>query len=190
MKFGIIASALVGTMMLVLPASRADAALIDYVWSNASITLQESDQGSPGGIATLTGGFTWDTTTHAVTAVNTLVGGPAIPGLYTTAYNPPSNPSSSSIFLGDLFGVGFSVVFTSSLDLGGPAALKPGFDGGGENVLFFNNDEAWKATSTTGFAVAAVPEPSTWAMIILGFAGVGLMAHRRSRKNQRQALVA
>jgi hypothetical protein len=27
--------------------------------------------------------------------------------------------------------------------------------------------------------VAAVPEPSTWAMILLGFAGVGFMAYRR-----------
>jgi hypothetical protein len=32
----------------------------------------------------------------------------------------------------------------------------------------------------TGFnAVAPVPEPSTWAMMILGFAGVGFMAYRR-----------
>ncbi len=29
----------------------------------------------------------------------------------------------------------------------------------------------------------AVPESSTWAMMILGFAGVGFMAYRRSRKN-------
>jgi len=28
-------------------------------------------------------------------------------------------------------------------------------------------------------AVAVVPEPSTWAMMILGFCGVGLMAYRR-----------
>jgi hypothetical protein len=28
-------------------------------------------------------------------------------------------------------------------------------------------------------AVAAVPEPSTWAMMVLGFAGVGFMAYRR-----------
>ena len=27
--------------------------------------------------------------------------------------------------------------------------------------------------------VAAVPEPSTWAMMILGFAGIGFMAYRR-----------
>jgi hypothetical protein len=30
-----------------------------------------------------------------------------------------------------------------------------------------------------GYAVAAVPEPSTWAMMVLGFAGVGFMAYRR-----------
>jgi hypothetical protein len=34
-----------------------------------------------------------------------------------------------------------------------------------------------------GFLHAAVPEPSTWAMMLLGFAGVGFMAYRRSRKN-------
>jgi hypothetical protein len=37
----------------------------------------------------------------------------------------------------------------------------------------------------TGFAangVGAIPEPSTWAMLIIGFAGVGFMAYRR--KNQ------
>ena len=33
----------------------------------------------------------------------------------------------------------------------------------------------------TGFT-AAVPEPSTWAMLILGFAGVGFMAYRRKIK--------
>jgi hypothetical protein len=29
--------------------------------------------------------------------------------------------------------------------------------------------------------VAAVPEPSTWAMMILGFAGVAFMAYRRKQ---------
>jgi PEP-CTERM motif len=28
----------------------------------------------------------------------------------------------------------------------------------------------------------AVPEPSTWAMLILGFAGIGFMAYRRKNK--------
>jgi len=35
-----------------------------------------------------------------------------------------------------------------------------------------------------------VPEPCTWAMMILGFAGVGFMAYRRSRKDQAFALAA
>jgi PEP-CTERM motif len=32
-------------------------------------------------------------------------------------------------------------------------------------------------------ALGAVPEPSTWAMMILGFAGVGFMAYRRRKDN-------
>lgn len=31
--------------------------------------------------------------------------------------------------------------------------------------------------------VAAVPEPATWAMMFLGFAGVGTMAYRRRKSN-------
>ena len=31
-------------------------------------------------------------------------------------------------------------------------------------------------------AVAAVPEPSTWAMMLLGFAGIGFLAYRRKSK--------
>ena len=29
------------------------------------------------------------------------------------------------------------------------------------------------------YVLSAVPEPSTWAMMILGFFGVGFMAYRR-----------
>jgi hypothetical protein len=35
---------------------------------------------------------------------------------------------------------------------------------------------------TSSLLVTAVPEPSTWAMMILGFAGVGFMAYRRKSK--------
>lgn len=40
------------------------------------------------------------------------------------------------------------------------------------------------------YTVSGVPEPSTWAMMFLGFAGVGFMAYRRSRKDQGVALAA
>jgi hypothetical protein len=45
-----------------------------------------------------------------------------------------------------------------------------GYNGGIDNIDF------------TVSAVSAVPEPSTWAMMILGFAGVGFVAYRRKSK--------
>jgi hypothetical protein len=38
--------------------------------------------------------------------------------------------------------------------------------------------------------ISAVPEPSTWAMLILGFAGMGFMAYQRSRIRLRRLAVA
>ena len=35
---------------------------------------------------------------------------------------------------------------------------------------------------SVGALASAVPEPSTWAMMVLGFAGVGFMAYRRKSK--------
>jgi hypothetical protein len=47
---------------------------------------------------------------------------------------------------------------------------------------YFNIGDA-ALTGKTSYTpqVAAVPEPSTWAMMILGFAGVGFMAYRRRK---------
>ena len=47
------------------------------------------------------------------------------------------------------------------------------------NGLFQYNGEDLSLSATTVALTAAVPEPSTWAMMILGFAGVGFMAYRR-----------
>jgi hypothetical protein len=40
----------------------------------------------------------------------------------------------------------------------------------------------WQGIYGTMTPVAAVPEPSTWAMLLLGFAGIGFMAYRRKSK--------
>ena len=45
------------------------------------------------------------------------------------------------------------------------------------SLAFSGNDFAIDDISLT-----AVPEPSTWAMMILGFAGVGFLAHRRRKQ--------
>ena len=52
---------------------------------------------------------------------------------------------------------------------------------GGDNVgLILDNITVDAAAPTQ---TAAVPELSTWAMMILGFAGVGFMAYRRRNSN-------
>lgn len=40
----------------------------------------------------------------------------------------------------------------------------------------------------TTYSITAVPEPSTWAMMLLGFGGLGFLAHRR--RSQASALTA
>jgi hypothetical protein len=39
------------------------------------------------------------------------------------------------------------------------------------------------------FDVPAAPEPSTWTMLLLGFAGLGFMAHRRKLKSHINGLL-
>lgn len=49
--------------------------------------------------------------------------------------------------------------------------------------LTYEFTENFETTTFGTVSVAgAVPEPSTWAMIILGFAGLGFMGHRRRNK--------
>ncbi|MBR0995475.1 PEP-CTERM sorting domain-containing protein [Bradyrhizobium japonicum] len=51
------------------------------------------------------------------------------------------------------------------------------------DITFSTNETAFEFAFTS-----PVPEPSTWAMMILGFAGLGFMAYRR--RNQASALTA
>ena len=49
-------------------------------------------------------------------------------------------------------------------------------------VYTVTTNGAGSASSTIN--IAAVPEPSTWAMMILGFIGVGFMAYRRKDRHR------
>ncbi len=56
---------------------------------------------------------------------------------------------------------------------------------GATAVSYFVDDlhyDGLYQASYTLASVNAVPEPSTWAMMILGFAGIGFMAYRRKSK--------
>jgi hypothetical protein len=52
----------------------------------------------------------------------------------------------------------------------------------GDTFTFTTSSFPGPGTFTAVFNVGAVPEPSTWAMMILGFASVGFMAYRRRSK--------
>jgi uncharacterized protein (TIGR03118 family) len=62
-----------------------------------------------------------------------------------------------------------------------------GGNGGNPNTLYFTDGVNGESNGLFG-SITAVPEPSTWAMMIVGFAGVGFMAYRR--RNQTAALAA
>jgi hypothetical protein len=64
-----------------------------------------------------------------------------------------------------------------SLTVTDPNGVKVGVD---EDALKLKGVIA--AAATVNLSVAAVPEPSTWAMMILGFFGVGFMAYGRQKK--------
>ena len=88
----------------------------------------------------------------------------------------------------DPVGGDFQFRFDSISD-GTPTHLNLLFwNGGGGPIVGTGNQGGFAGTTYT--AVAAVPEPSTWAMMLFGFAGIGFMAYRRSRKDQGLALAA
>jgi hypothetical protein len=70
------------------------------------------------------------------------------------------------------------VLLIFGTDLGG-ARIVPG---GAWQFDTFNDASRSFAVSLNGEQIRAIPEPSTWAMMILGFAGIGFMAYRRKSK--------
>jgi hypothetical protein len=69
------------------------------------------------------------------------------------------------------------VLLTFGTEIGGGALIAPG---GAWHL--YNPTTTSFAVSLNGDQIAPIPEPSTWAMMILGFAGVGYMAYRRKSK--------
>ena len=56
----------------------------------------------------------------------------------------------------------------------------------GNPINIFVADVFSGQTGNTGpvdAGIPAIPEPSTWAMLLIGFTGVGLLAYRRKGQN-------
>jgi PEP-CTERM motif len=117
-------------------------------------------------------------------------------GTYTTPFNvfdwnpAISNENSFTLSSGIVTDMQFDIVNSTNTDqlhLNSTACCANGptsyFDIGSNNSRYvytvgpLNGADGLQVT-----AVAAVPEPSTWAMMLVGFAGIGFMVYRRKSK--------
>jgi hypothetical protein len=100
----------------------------------------------------------------------------------TSAYSILSGPTGAFVFGAASIPVygGDGVGCGGTIGCGNPC-LDPG---GAGSFGACSNGTLDTATTASALiiATAAVPEPSTWAMMILGFAGLGFMAYRRKSK--------
>jgi hypothetical protein len=95
-------------------------------------------------------------------------------GVTQTIYSYPTGTPTDYYYLSNLGAISFSGGLVTGISIGSTSAVGQGFHGFG--------DEAF-ALSMTG----SVPEPGTWAMMLLGFGAIGLsMRARRSGQKLQQ----
>jgi PEP-CTERM motif-containing protein len=132
-----------------------------------------------------TGGVPYVCPSGFTPAINTTVGQVITIDITTTFNAPATSITSISLFMppGDpIFNQ------TSSNQVGVDFFITGYFSTAGftiwqgtvsDNLGGLGLIDPFGGASTILVNVAAVPEPSTWAMLLLGFAGVGFMAYRR-----------
>lgn len=106
-----------------------------------------------------------------------------------TVFDPDASvPYNASAYLTsavstDGTGIEFSIA-DSAFETSIAPGVNPGFNPGDTVQLRLSQSFGYSVAGTdlgTFVLASAVPEPSTWAMMILGFVGVGFMAYRRKQ---------
>jgi hypothetical protein len=186
--------------MFVGAAGRAAASTFAWTYSGAPCTVEICKFGPdvfPPQAMTGSGYFT---TSHDLVAggtyaytINSFTGtwnGFAITGLLSTTPGAPDYfyndnkliypLSSKYIAYVDVAGLGFSVADGTAVNLAYDITVH-------SYVAFASNDPPYGDNTFTGgsfgsFTVAPVPETTTWAMLLTGFAAIGAMAYRRKAR--------
>jgi PEP-CTERM motif len=198
-KSNLVVAFTIAFVSLVGVAAQATAAIVDTI--NASSPLSgccynATDVGflyTPGFSYTLDGIETKFSSTDPRTVTVAIYSG--VPGSLSLLASGGVNPVANSFVTAAVApllligGTTYFLAFENLAGLGpnltsvGPTSLTFYIDNGdlsfGNGPLFQNG--VGPVVQFDGVA-SAVPEPSTWAMIILGFAGVGFMAYRRKSK--------
>jgi hypothetical protein len=173
---------------------------LSVVTANASLLTWNLEDFVFNDGGTASGSFTFDPTTGHYTNISIVTtAGTAQPGRSYDISDPVSQGNSTflavvnSANLASLNGSPF-LAFQWAVPLTSTGGTV------GVDLNSFHYEGTCANAACGGFAVdrflvsgditTAVPEPSTWAMMILGFFGIGFMAYRRSRKDQSLALTA
>ena len=176
---------LAATALLGLAASPASAAIVANLGVNPTSATGAFNHA-------VGGGFFDDQITFQ------LVGGPQFLTIASVTNNFADAASQITGFTGSVFRIVGAIGGGDDIRVIGPVAATAncgancqGF--GGSAVLSAGNyylDLSGTGGGSAGYGgtlsttqVGAVPEPATWAMMILGFAGVGFMAYRRRTQN-------
>ena len=178
----------VGLLLFALPLPSFASTI---VWTLEGVVFDDG--------GTATGTFATDSTTGAVTSFNIVTtAGTALGG---AAYNSSSYlafnnyfpyPNTFAIAADNILALPFiNFGFSNPLTSAGTNTLLVDINLPVEQVAFEcgNNDcgadDAVVRFATEGSAIGvveAIPEPSTWAMLIIGFAGIGFLSYRRKKQ--------
>jgi hypothetical protein len=168
-------------------------AVILATWSTANATVYNFTFSSPS--ESIIGLLTVDTSDNEVTNITGTLSGvvnDTINGFIADSSfpSPVSLPDGAFIY-DNVFYPGqdslvdqFGVVFTTAGNPGGYWNLWSGAPG--DYSLYESNLAGDYPIAISGGSLDphAVPEPSTWAMMLIGLAGVGFAAYRRGRKDR------
>lgn len=159
MKFSL-PLALAATFSLGASASNA-AAMLHYSFSPGSYY----DYFSPAVNTPVTGSFDFDPATGALSNVNYT----SVSGTFTTGaeYTPGD---ATQIYFGQLTGNYDVYQLAGSLTSGGTVAISSG------------THPSIPISAGGSLTTGAIPEPATWAMMMIGLGGIGAVARSRRRK--------
>jgi hypothetical protein len=156
-----------GLMVGVTVSTPADASVVDFT---LTLSPQAGSTLSGTGTLVITNGPTLGAGLVNVPIADITTLTMTIDGL------PPFN------FIGHISALQFTGGLLSDITLGNVGSGGGFLAANATTAVFSDGNVASNDTITA--AVAAVPEPSTWVMLILGFAGIGFMTYRRSRKSE------
>lgn len=168
--------------------------------ANASVYAYEISDYNPGGDGAVTGYVTLDVVAGQVTDGSAMLTGGMLPYGWTDFSLVTVDNYCSGTCTGwrtgggaDLFGgdTNFPIdssglIFHSALDgdgyVFGLYTSGPGTSGNDLAALFGPGGPKNYYTLSDGLTLSAVPEPATWALMVLGFAAVGFAGYRKSRE--------